>query len=175
VNTETLSNSHDHDEIIKARKSREEYLQIQKKFSENYSFEINFDPEIQIHFNLLPRINIINSKDKLKHKQSTKTQYGYYKLDANFVDLYNWNTILSALLEFRIERRLYNMVFSYEIIKEILRNNSFYSITCYEKDLYINSIEDFARLQNIALILLKKYLIAFYQKQKQNWVKKELK
>jgi len=147
------------------------YKLRQKQFSNEIIVKALLDPQIHIELDLSPRVEIFSSDESIKLNKNSKFEPKPPQLiPMDYYSLFNWDQIFFALLDFREQKSWYNLVFTKSDLQEIMKNNSFYTLLCPTEYITPKFVSDFRILQDIVIKLLKKYLNAYYQAQKQLWI-----
>ncbi|MFN7112678.1 MAG: hypothetical protein ACK4M2_13670 [Brevundimonas sp.] len=129
-----------------------------KKFEEEEVLKLEIDEKIHYTVNLLPRISLYASKER-EEGITTKNIKGEYK-ESRFpedkIDLLDWQKIWQEIIEFKIQRNYWNLVFDVETLQNILLYGNY--------KLFWYPTEDLEQLENIALLIIKGYIDRFYRK-----------
>ena len=133
---------------------------------ENWNFEntllrLNMDEHVKIKLNLLPRVEILDSRDEaLTAEVQTPPRF----ISPEILNLLDWDRIHHALLEYKVQRDppYYNIVIEKEVLKNIMYKER-YTLTCTED---LIAPLDFKSLQTIVekitIQILKGYLNRYY-------------
>jgi hypothetical protein len=115
-----------------------------------------------------PRIQAIQSR-QLK-QQSIANMEMYYLEDKNLAFL-DYDKIYFEIQNFKNERSWYNLIIHKDKIKEILKDKSWYKLFIPKEELEFSSrgFKDVEKWQEIATILMKKYIDKFYKTKKKEW------
>jgi superfamily II DNA or RNA helicase len=147
-----------------------------KKFEEEI-LKLEVDKELSIVIDLLPRISEISSTEKREDIISNQTKTGLSKLkfSKNYIDLINWNKIEEEIYNFKVERGYWNLIFNRSDLENILLLSN-YEIKA-SQDIFnkINDASDIDRLEEIALLIIKKYIDSFYRKHAKRFETENLK
>jgi len=128
------------------------------RFRKEDFFELTSDEKIRpVEVNLMPKVEIIESQDN----RSIGAQSGINEkiIEHKYLDMLDWSRIYFSLLDYKVAKSWNNMIFSKEVLREIVgKDNGAYSLKC--PDDYINptKFEDLRRLEEIVVSILKKYL-----------------
>lgn len=145
-----------------------------KRFKKEEFYELKFDSDIrQVEIDLLPKIEMIESQKQLGI--SAQSEIKPKTIDHNYLDLLDWSRIYFSLLEFRILKSWNNIVFSKEILRNIVeKDQAAYSLKCLESDVKPSKFEDIYRLEEIVVSIMKKYLQSYHDRHKNVWTKTHL-
>lgn len=86
-----------------------------------------------------------------------------HQIPPEFVDSLNWQRILLDIYEYKIIKGYLNLVFNRKTLENILYSNR-YKIIAPAGIFSVKHREDFERIQNVALLVIKKYIDNFYRK-----------
>lgn len=82
--------------------------------------------------------------------------------EPEHLSLINWNKLFLDIQTFKSDRAYYNLSIDLDTLKEILANNSWYEILIPASSMEFNSFANVFVWQELATILLKKYIEQFY-------------
>jgi len=135
-----------------------------KRFEEEI-LRLKADEQLFITIDLLPRISEISSRDKSEDIMISQIKIEPSKLGFTnaYVDLIDWNKIEREIYNFKIVRGYWNLIFDRNTLKSILLSNK-YEIKTFQNIFEVNDVNDINRLEEIALLVIKKYIDSFYRK-----------
>lgn len=145
-----------------------------KQFRKDDFFEVMSDENIrQVEVDLMPRIEIIESQDNsvIGAQSETKPK----RIDQQYLDMLDWSRIYFSLLDFKVAKSWNNMIFSKEVLREIMeKDNEVYSLKC--PDDYVNPtrFEELWRLEEIVVSILKKYLQGVHDSHRNVWTRSNI-
>lgn len=85
-----------------------------------------------------------------------------------FLEFIDYDKIFFEIQEYKNERHYYNINISKNSLKEILKDSSWYYLYIEENELKF-SLKKISQIQEIAIILLKKYLDRFFKFMRSDW------
>lgn len=142
-----------------------------KRFRKEDFFEVTSDENIkQVEVDLMPRIEMFESQDN--SGIGAQSEIKPKRIEPQYLDMLDWSRIYFLLLEFKVEKSWNNMIFSKDMLREIMeKDNGEYSLKC--PDDYINPtrFEDLWRLEEIVVSILKKYLQGVHNRHRNVWTK----
>lgn len=94
-----------------------------------------------------------------------------YNFENNTLNFLNIDSIIFELLEYKNEKKYFNISINKKDILDFIKKSDWYVIEAPNDFFEILSFSDFDRIQKIFIQLLKKYLDSFYQYHKNNWEK----
>ncbi|MEO0128372.1 MAG: restriction endonuclease subunit R, partial [candidate division WOR-3 bacterium] len=136
-----------------------------KKFEEEKTLRLEIDKHIYYTVDLLPKVSIYQAEEKREaiKREEVKPEVENIRFSENVVDLLDWQRIWLEMIDFRSQRGYWNLVFDREILKNILLSDR-YILLSLPEIFDVKYEEDIKRLENIALLVIKKYLDLFYRK-----------
>ncbi|MCM8809388.1 MAG: DEAD/DEAH box helicase family protein [Candidatus Omnitrophica bacterium] len=139
----------------------------ENKFEEKKILKLEIDDRIYITVDLLPKISIYLAKERKEEgikaeKIKSVVQDQRDKLKEK-IDLLDWERIYKEIVEFKVQRNYWNFVFDKETLKKIILSDK-YSIFSLPEIFEIKEDKDITYLENIALLVIKKYIDLFYRK-----------
>jgi len=144
------------------------------RFKKEQLFELCFDEQInRVEIDLVPRIERIESRAQ----EGISAQSGSNPriIDHKYIESLNWSHIYFALLEFKTQKEWSNMIFSKEVLREIVKKDSkAYILRCPHEYTQPGTFEEFQRLEGIVISILKKYLQKSYNRCKNRWTKENM-
>ncbi|MCM8798578.1 MAG: hypothetical protein NC821_03850 [Candidatus Omnitrophica bacterium] len=96
-------------------------------------------------------------------REEIRPEVGNMRFSEDIVDLLDWQRIWLEMLEFRAQRGDWNLIFEMEMLKNLLLSDR-YNLLSLPEILDVKSKEDIKRLEDIALLVIKKYTDLFYRK-----------
>jgi len=145
-----------------------------KKFEEEI-LRLKVDEQLFITVDLLPRISEISSNDRREDiaVSQIKTQLSGLRFTEDYVNLIDWNKIEQEIYNFKIVRNYWNLIFDRDTLKRILLSEN-YGIKTSQNIFEIKDENDINLLEEIALLVIKKYIDSFYRKYAKQFETKNL-
>lgn len=128
-----------------------------KIFIEDKIVKLEIDDKIFVNIDLSPKILVYNGLKKEENRLGINKT-----LLQNYIDLFNWQKIYKEILEYKLIRNYYNLIFDLGTLKNLLYSNQYKILVPF--DIKINNYDDLTNLENIVLMVLKKYIDLFYRK-----------
>ena len=145
-----------------------------KRFKKEEFFELKFDENIRlVEVDLMPKIEIIESheSDGIAAQPGIKPKI----VDHKYLDVLDWSRIYFSLLDFKVAKSWNNMIFSRDVLREIVKKDlETYSLKCPDDLINPTKFEDIWRLEEIVVSILKKYLQSSHNRHKNLWTKKNI-
>ena len=137
-----------------------------KKFEEEKILKLEIDKYIpRYEVKLLPKVSIYQAeggREGIKTKE-IKPESEEMRFFEGIVNLFDWQRIYLELLEFKTQRGYWNLIFDIDTLKSILLSDK-YRILSLPEIFEIKSKENMKRLEDVAILVLKKYIDLFYRK-----------
>jgi len=146
------------------------YKDNNKKFEEEV-LKLEYDDKISFTIDLMPRISIYEAKERKEiegeivgiKSDEVKPHGEPIIFPQDKIDLLNWDKILQEIYEWKRLRRYWNLVIDEDIIKNLLTSDKF-KLLAPTSLLNVKTKEDIEKLENIAVLIIKKYIEKFYEK-----------
>lgn len=118
---------------------------------------------------VLDLFNTVQSASSQKI-ESVAHDYQEYHIPEKILPFFNYDNIYFKMQEYKNMTGSYNINITKECIIDLLNCNDKWSVIhAYNDITIINSFEDITRLENTAIMLLKKYFDKFYYKKRLEW------
>lgn len=126
---------------------------------------LKIDYRITYTLDLRPKVSIYQAEEKRKEikTQEAKPEGENVRFSRDIIDLLDWQKIWLEMLEFKAQRGYWNLVFDKKTLENILLSDR-YSLNLFSEIFDIKSREDIQRLEDVALLVIKKYIDLFYRK-----------
>jgi len=137
-----------------------------KKFEEEEILKLGIDNTIYYTVDLLPKVSIYLAKERKKggiEKMEIRSEVEKIRFPGDKIDLLDWERIWQEISELKMERGYWNFVFEVDTLKQILLSDK-YTIQALPEIFEVKHKEDIKRLEDVALLVIKKYLDKFYEK-----------
>ena len=145
-----------------------------KRFKKEEFFKLKFDENIRsVEVDLMPKIEIIESHES--DGIAAQPGSGLKIIDHKYLDVLDWSRIYFSLLDFKVAKSWNNMIFSKDVLREIMEKDfEAYSLKCPDDLINPTKFEDIWRLEEIVVSILKKYLQSSHNRHKNMWTKKNI-
>jgi len=137
-----------------------------KKFEEVKVLPLEIDNTIYFTIDLLPKVSEYLAKERKEtgiKAVELKAEPEKERIVGDIVELLNWERICREIYDFKIMRGYWNLVFDKDILKELLVSGR-YKILATPESLVVNTYEDVRKIEDVAILVLKKYVDVFYRK-----------
>jgi len=137
-----------------------------KNFEDDDVLKLEIDDKLSFILDLRSKISMYSAQPKRENGVEIKEVQGTtkeVKLTIEMLELFDWDEIWKDIIEFKTQKCYWNVIFNNNILKDFLINGR-YSIHIQPDLFAISRIEDINLLQEIAILVLKRYLDLFYRK-----------
>ena len=138
-----------------------------EEFTRDRSF--TFEPSnLRISVDLYPRVGEIASQGEGAMYQLAQQTMPPKKVSEDLLSIVDWEYVLFSLRRIKKEKGWHNVLIDEEGIKRILADQK-YDLFCDNSLLAVRRYDDLARLNDIVLLILSKYLDRNYSRQRKAW------
>lgn len=153
------------------------YLRIKEgsNFKRDEVVDIAINSKISpILLDWYPKVQVLRSSKTTNINTIASTEEG--KLEISHMAFLDWNRIYFDIQKFKNERSWYNINLSISALKDILENNSWYTLKIPTVELELNDYNKVKLWHELAISLLKSFIERIYnfEKSKYNSVRMEL-
>jgi len=137
-----------------------------KKFEEEEILRLEIDDRIYFTIDLLPKVSIYLAKERKKEGikvEEIKTEVKEFRFTEELIDLLDWERIWQEVYDFKIVKGYWNLVLDRGVLKNLLLSDR-YKIMTLPEALEVKSEDDVRRVEDMVLLVIKKYLDLFYRK-----------
>ncbi|MGC8735045.1 MAG: DEAD/DEAH box helicase family protein, partial [bacterium] len=137
-----------------------------KKFEEAKVLPLEIDSTIHFTLELLPKVSEYLAKERKEagiKTEELKVEPERERIPEDIIELLNWERIYREIYDFKIGRGYWNLIFDKEMLKNLLISDR-YKISALPEILTVKTQEDVRRIEDIAILVLKKYIDMFYKK-----------
>lgn len=143
-------------------------------FVENY-IDLDVDEKIlgEVKIDLRPKVSLAHGLDTSIAELEDESIDSNLRRDfLNYTKLLNWEEIYLKIIEFKINKGFYNLEIKKETLRGIIENGS-YKIYALPEQIRLKSFTDLKNIEEIILMILKKYIKNYYyHKERQAETKK---
>lgn len=147
----------------------------ERNFSNEEPVSLEIDNNIYFTLDLLPQIYRFESEGRREEEGEVTTIQGKpqtFPIDK--LELLNWGRIYREICLFKEERGYHNLVFDEERLKSLLQSSN-YKLRVSADLLEVEDRESLARLEDLALLILKKYVETYYNRRRKEFETAHLK
>ncbi len=137
-----------------------------RKFEEEEILRLEIDDRISFTVDLLPKVSMYLAKERKEEGikiDQIRAEVERLPFPEDARDLLDWERIWQEICEFKVAKGYWNLVLDRNGLKNLLLSDR-YKIMAFPELLEVKGGEDLRRLEEIALLVIKKYLDLFYGK-----------
>jgi len=137
-----------------------------KKFEEEEILRLEIDDKIYFSIDLLPKVSVYLATERREEGikiDQIKGKVEDLRFTEDIEGLLDWGKIWREICEFKVAKGYWNLVLDRNGLKSLLLSDR-YKIMAFPELLEVKRGEDLRRLEEIALLVIKKYLDLFYGK-----------
>jgi len=137
-----------------------------REFSEEEILRFEIDDRIYFTIDLLPKISMYLAKERKEEGikvNQIRAEVSELRFTEDTVDLLNWERIWQEIQHFKIIRGYWNLILDKDMLKNLLLSYR-YKVMALPEVLEVKSEDDVRRMEEMALLVIKKYLDLFYRK-----------
>ncbi len=139
-------------------------------FRESSALKLEVNPIIRVVIDLTPKAVFYSGMNRTAKtpvevaKVSSKSAKSFtFSEVENYLDLLDWDRIYREVNNFRLERRYFNIVLTKKNLKSVILSDNCYISSSTELD-RVDTVDNINTLEELAILLLKKYLDKFYKR-----------
>ncbi|SHK31685.1 DEAD/DEAH box helicase family protein [Thermocrinis minervae] len=135
-----------------------------KKFEEEEVLRLSLDDKIFINLDVSIKLQKVERRklEEDEGPEEIKLRTGQ-RLPEKTIHLLNWQRIWKEIYDFKIMRGYWNLVFDIDTLKTILQSDN-YKVNTLPESLEVKTLDDLIRVEEIAILILKKYIDQFYKR-----------
>jgi hypothetical protein len=146
---------------------------IEAEFEDSVLLELAADPTRKPVVDLMPVSEILTS-DGLVHESAEEAAPATVRhLPQEILPLLDWNRLYREVWAFRTARAYINLAVPLDQLKAVLDSRC-YELRCPEEMLTVDSFADVLRLEQIALMILRKYVERFFTHARRHWEQEQM-
>jgi hypothetical protein len=146
-----------------------------KKFEEERILRLEIDDKIEVTLDLKPKLSIYLSKEETREEKRSitvatlqaKSEKEWLPFPEDKIGILDWDMIYQEINEYKILRGYWNLIIEKNKLKEIILSGKG-KIQALPEIFDVKTKEDIKNLENIAILLIKKYIEKFYRRYA-NW------
>jgi len=135
-----------------------------KRFEEEEILRLEIDDKIYFPIDLLPKVSVYLATERREEGikiDQIRAEVEGLRFPEGTVNLLDWERIRQEIYNFKIVKGYWNLVLDRNVLKNLLLSDR-YKIMALPELLEVKRGEDLRRLEEIALLVIKKYLDLFY-------------
>lgn len=136
-----------------------------RRFEDEVVLMLELDDKICFTIDLMPKVSMYLSRERKEGVsiEDIAIQPKILRLTDDVIEVLNWNRIWEEIIQFKVLRGYWNLVIKRETLKHLLLSEA-YKILTPGDILEIKVRDDIERLEDIAILIIKKYIDLFYKK-----------
>jgi len=138
----------------------------EKRFEEQEILRLAVDNKIAFSVDLMPKVSVYLATDRREEGikiDQIKGKAEDLRFTEDIVDLLDWERIWQEVCEFKVAKGYWNLVLDRNGLKSLLLSDR-YKIRALPELLEVKRGDDLRRLEEMALLVIKKYLDLLYSK-----------
>ena len=142
-----------------------------REFSEEEILGLEIDDRIYFTIDLLPKVSMYLAKEKREEGikiDQIRAEVEGLRLPEDIVDLLDWERIWQEIYDFKIVKGYWNLILDRNVLKNLLLSDRYKIMTLPDPELVsgleVKSEDDVRRIEDTALLVIKKYLDLFYRR-----------
>ncbi len=140
-------------------------------FHEHEFMPLVLDDTLNVTLDLRPQMQLLESAAAAPGLLPEASPARF--IPDQFLPLLDWDKLYFAMLDYKAQKGWTNLAISKAVLRQILERKH-YELYCAETDLVPRSFADIARIETIALSLLRKYADRFYTQRRARWERDQL-
>ena len=121
-------------------------------------------------------VEVIRSSSQEGFRGNQLTAALERQIEQEILDILDWEKIYLELLEYKHEKQFHNLIFDVGILQTIMKpNQELYKLTVTrDEEVKPTSQEEVARLEELVITLLRKYIAKFHRIVQQQWSDRQM-
>src|SRR5690625_4602153 len=141
---------------------------IRDEFVDVEQLVLSVDDKLKPKIDIRSTIEVEVSDDRVKDHAAVSDSENRIFIDDKFLPLLDFERLFREAWHYRSQKGYGNLSFNTENLREIIKGR-LYELYCDEDLLQVNSFSDVKRLEEIALIIIRKYIDSWYKRKQQEW------
>ncbi len=142
-------------------------------FEDAVRLALQLDRACQPTIDLTPRAQVLVSEGLLREKPEFHLPQDAQTLSADVLELFDWNRLYQEVWRFSTARGYRNLALDQRVLWRVLEEIH-YQLQCPPAMLEVRSFADVDRLEEIALMILRKYVEQYYTRAHRLWERDQL-
>lgn len=151
-------------------------LRLTKKSTEFRSeiiLKLKIIENFKVKLDITPRVNIIDSRNESYLYKQHGLDYKVIHIPHEYVDLVDWDNIFYSIIRFKKDKGWTNLLVTKEILYNIVISNC-YELICDISQIQLDRFSSLQRLEEIIILILKKYTESYYLIEQKKWEKENM-
>ena len=142
--------------------------EIETSFEDAVRLELEVDNTCRPHIDLMPRLQVMVSEGLVRERPEFLEPRDTQRLPTEVLSLFDWDRLYREVWHFRTARGYRNLALSQDVLQGVLKTGC-YQLHCPPEMLEMASFADVGRLEQIALMLLRKYVEWYHTRAHRRW------
>ncbi|MBM7581854.1 superfamily II DNA or RNA helicase [Caldicoprobacter guelmensis] len=135
------------------------------KFEDSELVFLRAEGSTFVNIDLTPKIQVFTAGNVREKNREEVAKSEGDKLELwKYVNLFNWERIFFEIIEYKKLKNYWNLIFDKEILREIILSSELYNVRVPKEMFREIGYESILRLEDIAILVLKKYIDIYYRK-----------
>lgn len=134
-----------------------------ERFEEKRVLKLGIDDKIYFTVDLTPRLSMYLGKERSITTARITGEKQKERFPEDLIDLLNWERIWEEICEFKITKGYWNLVLTKSTLRDVLLSDR-YEILTSPEIFEVKTQDDIAQIEDIAILVIKKYIDLFYRK-----------
>lgn len=137
-----------------------------RKFEEEKVLRLELDSRIYFTIDLLPKLSayIVRERgQKGLREEQLRVEAQEMRITEEIIEWLNWRKIWDEICNFKLMRGYWNLIFDMNILRIILLSDR-YKLLATPQTFMIKTYSDLLRIEEIAALVIRKYIDLFYRK-----------
>jgi len=146
---------------------------IKTTFEDAVRLTLRLDNSCRPTIDLMPRAQVLVSEGLTRETPEFYAPQDAQRLSAETLTFFDWNRICHDVWRFRTMRGYRNLALDQGVLRRVLEEGC-YRLQCPPTMLEVRSFADVGRLEQIALMILRKYIEQYYTRAHRRWEQDQL-
>lgn len=142
--------------------------QLDTLFEEAVHLTLGVDETCLPAVDLMPRTEVLVSEGLVAERPEVWDVQNGRRLPIEVLPLFDWNRLYREIWQFRTARGYSNLLVEIDVLQRILETEQ-YDLRCPPSMLEMKSFAELPRLEEIALMILRKYVERYYTQAHRQW------
>jgi hypothetical protein len=141
---------------------------IETSFEGAVRLELELDDACRPVIDLMSRMQVLVSEGLVHETPESYQPQDAQTLPTQVLSLFDWNRLYREAWHFRAARGYRNLAVHQDVLRDVLKK-AYYQLQCPPEMLEVSSFADVGRLEQVALMILRKYVERYYIRAHRRW------
>ena len=147
--------------------------EVEVSFEDAVRLELALDDACRPTIDLMPRMQMMVSQGLVQETPRLYEPQDVQPLLAQILPLLDWDRLYREVWRFRTARGYLNLALDRDVLRQVLETGC-YQLHCPPEMLQVRSFAGVGRLEQIALMILRKYVERFYLRAHRRWEQEQM-